>query len=267
MAFLQHSTDRKNSASHQEPEDVLWDKISPDLEALENICTRLGSQCFSKKPLNHGAYARVFHYTLDNDRQLVARVILPVREIIKTESEIAAMDMVRGMSFLTYPIDHSNHRNTAARTSIPVPKVYLFCSTPHNPVKAEWIFMDLVPGQRFVDCFGELGYEQKTKMATDLARIVSDLFSITSNYCGSLLQDHTLSEAQRSPRYTNTIASPTSGEPHSVITASPYSIGPFNDIVFLTLNEIVPASSCGPFPNERQFLEACVPRRTCDTPF
>lgn len=86
-----------NPASHQEPEDVLWDKICPNLEALENIiCTHFGSPCCSKKPLNHGAYARVFHYTLDNNLQLVARVILPVRETIKTESEIAAMDMVRG---------------------------------------------------------------------------------------------------------------------------------------------------------------------------
>jgi hypothetical protein len=108
MALLQHFTDRKTSAFHQDPEDVLWDKISPDLEALENICTRLGSQCFSKKPLNHGAYARVFHYMLDNNLQLVGRVILPVRETIKTEPEIATMDMVRGMWFLVYPIDHAN---------------------------------------------------------------------------------------------------------------------------------------------------------------
>jgi len=44
----------------------------------------------------HGVYARVFLYTLENGLQVIARVILPVREGIKTESEIAAMDMMRG---------------------------------------------------------------------------------------------------------------------------------------------------------------------------
>jgi hypothetical protein len=116
--------------------------------------------------------------------------------------------------------------------------------------------MDFVLGQRFLDCFGELSYQQKT----DLARAVSDLFSITSNYCSILLRDHTLSEAQRSPRYTNAITRPTSGEPHSAVTAIPYSIGPLNYIIFLTLDKIVPASSCGLFSNERQFLEACAYR-------
>jgi hypothetical protein len=53
--------------------------------------------------LNHGAYARAFHYTLENGFQLVARVILPARKTIKTEAEISTMEMVR----CTYPFTYS----------------------------------------------------------------------------------------------------------------------------------------------------------------
>jgi hypothetical protein len=92
MTFLQHTT------NSPEPEDILWDKTNPDLEELRSIIgVHFNSPCRSQEPLNHGAYARVFLYTLQNDIQLVARVILPVRETIKTEAEIAAMDMARGL--------------------------------------------------------------------------------------------------------------------------------------------------------------------------
>ena len=33
-----------------------------------------------------------------------------------------------------------------ARTRIPVPEVYLYCSTPHNSVGAEWFLMEYMPG-------------------------------------------------------------------------------------------------------------------------
>jgi hypothetical protein len=81
----------------------LWDKIDPDLEELERIISEhFGSSHRSKKPLNHGAYARVFHYTLKNGFQLVARVILPTRQTIKTEAEVSTMEMVRGAYPLMY---------------------------------------------------------------------------------------------------------------------------------------------------------------------
>ena len=98
ITFLQHKT-----GSTPEPEDILWDKTDPDLEALKSIIgTHFNSPCRSQEPLNHGAYARAFLYTLQNDIQLVARVILPVRETIKTETEIAAMDMARGLLIQNY---------------------------------------------------------------------------------------------------------------------------------------------------------------------
>jgi hypothetical protein len=98
IRFLQPITGSRSAGSTSEPEDILWNKTDPDLGALKGIIgTHFNSPCRSQEPLNHGAYARAFLYTLQNDIQLVARVILPVRETIKTEAEIAAMDMARGL--------------------------------------------------------------------------------------------------------------------------------------------------------------------------
>jgi len=38
----------------------------------------------------------VFLFTLENGKQVIARIILPVRESVKTEAEVAAMELVRG---------------------------------------------------------------------------------------------------------------------------------------------------------------------------
>jgi len=42
-----------------------------------------------------GSYARVYLFTLENDFQVIGRVVFPVRETVKTEAEVAAMELVR----------------------------------------------------------------------------------------------------------------------------------------------------------------------------
>jgi hypothetical protein len=92
LTILQHS---ECSCSHSE--DELWNETNPDIEALKGIIKdHFNSSCQTEEPMKHGAYARVFLYTLQNGLQVIARVTLPVRKGIKTESEIGAMDMVRG---------------------------------------------------------------------------------------------------------------------------------------------------------------------------
>jgi hypothetical protein len=46
--------------------------------------------------MDDGAFARVFLFTLQNGMQVIARIVLPVRESVKTEAEVAAMELVRG---------------------------------------------------------------------------------------------------------------------------------------------------------------------------
>jgi len=116
--------------------------------------------------------------------------------------------------------------------------------------------MDYVPGMRFVDCFDDLNYEQKSKTATDLAFTMSQLFSFTTSYCGTLLRDQSLPRDQRSPRYNNLDCGPITMQPHSGVSDGSFLIGPVSDITLLDYRRIVPAARCGPFSTERQFLEA-----------
>jgi aminoglycoside phosphotransferase (APT) family kinase protein len=74
-----------------------------------------------------------------------------------------------------------------ARGGVPVPQVYLYCGTPNNPVRAEWIIMEYMPGKLFGDCIECLTDEQKRRTGADLAGIMSALFQITAPQCGSLL--------------------------------------------------------------------------------
>ena len=111
--------------------------------------------------------------------------------------------------------------------------------------------MDFVPGRLFVVCFDQLTYEQKTRTATDLATVVSTIYTITSSYCGSMIYSQLLTDDQHSPRYGSAPPSTCTG-----IADNKFMIGPFNDITFLELPQTVPASSCGPFRTERNFLEA-----------
>jgi hypothetical protein len=46
--------------------------------------------------MDGGAYARVYLFTLEDDQKVVGRVVLPVRESVRTEAEVAAMELLRG---------------------------------------------------------------------------------------------------------------------------------------------------------------------------
>ena len=181
----------KISGNSSEPEDILWEQINPNLDAFCTIISNhFGSPCQSRVPLQPGAYARTFLYILQNGLHLVGRVILPVRRTLKTEAEVAAMDSIRGTctllgrSLLTL--------GSPARTSIPVPCVHLYCSTPDNPVRAEWVLMDYIPGQRLADCWDEMGVPAKARTAKDLARAMAEMFALTASHCGALLRDLSL---------------------------------------------------------------------------
>lgn len=197
-----------------------------------------------------GAYARVFLFTLENDQQVVGRVVLPVRETAKTEAEVASMILVR------------------ACTRIPVPQVYLYCSTPHNPVGAEWILMQYMPGRPLGDCFENLTYLQKIRVGTDLALVMSSLYKIKASQCGSISRmrrKHSISclkkesifpRALSHPIYAASTSSHLGGLNVPAIIHEGFSIGPVNDLTFLSYPHQIPPQLCGPFDSERQFLAA-----------
>ena len=83
--------------SELEDEEILWNEIDPDLPALETIIQQhFGQACKLEESFELGSYARTFLYRLTNGKSLVARVILPVRDYIKTECEVSSMCFIRG---------------------------------------------------------------------------------------------------------------------------------------------------------------------------
>jgi hypothetical protein len=78
-------------------DESLWRAANANLMALQDIVSaHFRSPCRNHAPMGGGAYARVFLFTLEDDQQVVGRVVLPVRETVKTEAEVASMILVRG---------------------------------------------------------------------------------------------------------------------------------------------------------------------------
>ena len=130
--------------------------------------------------------------------------------------------------------------------------------------------MEYVPGQRLVDRWDEMSVPQKMRTATDLARAMAEMFTLTASHCGSLLGDLSLDDSKRSLRYepsaedasvvnslaVNTPYKDAPVEAHKRVIDGDFIIGPINDLTFLTLMESAPVSLCGAFTTERAFLEA-----------
>ncbi|KAF8498285.1 hypothetical protein JB92DRAFT_3125410 [Gautieria morchelliformis] len=181
-----------------------------------------------------GVYARAVLFSLDNNRKVVARVVLPVRESVKTEAEVATMALVRGLLVLQHA---------------------------HNPVGAEWILMEYMPGTRLGDSVATLTDDQKVRTGMDMADIMYSLFQITARQCGSLLRSDSQDDRglpYRSLRYPINSLPVSPGHLGSNAAIDPktgFAIGPVNDIGFLPHPTHLPAQLCGPFSTEREWME------------
>jgi hypothetical protein len=83
---------------HLHADDVLWKATNVNMIALQTIiCAHFRTEYSHHRRMDDGSFARVFLFTLSNNKQVVARVVLPIRESVKTEAEVAAMEVVRGV--------------------------------------------------------------------------------------------------------------------------------------------------------------------------
>ncbi|KIJ31397.1 hypothetical protein M422DRAFT_266935 [Sphaerobolus stellatus SS14] len=211
------------SPSPLSPHATLWNETNPNLDALDSIINQhfIDTDCLKRVSLGDGAYSRAFLYTLNSGFQVVAKVILPVRPVFKTEK----------------------------KTSVSVPDVYLYCSIPNNPVRAEWIIMQYVAGTGFIDCFEDLSAEKRYQTAIDIARIISSIFSITASYCGSVLPDN----CENSLRYPT---APLSTRSEAGTQISKLDDIPLRILASQSSRSTVPREQCGPFSSEKEWMEA-----------
>ena len=92
------SPSSSDGSSSPGPDELLWQSAHVDIAALQTIVsTHFHAQCRCFEPLGAGSYARAFLFSLENNIQVVGRIVLPIRESIKTEAEVAAMELVRGI--------------------------------------------------------------------------------------------------------------------------------------------------------------------------
>jgi hypothetical protein len=119
--------------------------------------------------LGEGGFNRAFLITMHDGFQLAGRIPYHTTEPkhLIIASEVATMDFLR-------------------INGIPVPKVYSYSTTSHNPAGTEYIFMELVQGTNLGDIWFDLPEKARITVVTRLAALESRLFSLQLPASGSL---------------------------------------------------------------------------------
>ncbi|KAL2859469.1 kinase-like domain-containing protein [Aspergillus pseudodeflectus] len=127
--------------------------------------------------LAEGGFNRSFLITLQNGRQLVARIPYPVTEpkALMIASEVATMDFVRSHG-------------------IPVPKIFDYSVTEDNAAGTEYIFMEYVQDINLGHIWFTLTWKQREKIVTSLVELESRLFALQFPASGSLFYSRDLAD-------------------------------------------------------------------------
>ena len=174
------------------------------------------SDCGSAIPvgvLEYASCARVYSFSLPGSRRIIACLVAPVKPLFKTEGEVAAMDFVLGKCHNNIVILWSLVLRIfqTGRTSLPVPKVFAYCSEA-NPVGAEWVLMEYMPGVELCKAWEALAYDKRARFALDLVDTCDQLSQLRAHCCGvvyhstrrstdDLSLPASLSQTIRSPRW------------------------------------------------------------------
>ncbi|KAF8067847.1 hypothetical protein FPV67DRAFT_1780866 [Lyophyllum atratum] len=120
--------------------------------------------------LSEGGYHKVYNILHSDGTPLdaVVRVACPAFPIDKLESEVAT------------------YKYLAAHTKIPVPDIYAWNSDASNPVGAEYLIMQKVPGASASDSWESLPDEVRTTVVSEVAQHVMEIFSLRFDSAGSL---------------------------------------------------------------------------------
>ncbi|CAG8548989.1 1060_t:CDS:2, partial [Dentiscutata heterogama] len=103
--------------------------LNVNLDALKKLASNVFQvQCISIQEFNEGGFHKVYILKMEDGKEYIGRVAFPVYPQWKTESEVAVMEYIH------------------LYTNIPVPKVYYWNSSVNNPVGAEYILMEYLPG-------------------------------------------------------------------------------------------------------------------------
>ncbi|RDW83787.1 aminoglycoside phosphotransferase family protein [Aspergillus mulundensis] len=134
----------------REQEQFACRYVQFELQPLLDIAaSAVGAQyCARVLKLAEGQYNKVFVLTMDNGREIIAKLPNPNagRPHFTTSSEVATMDFLRNV------------------LDLPVPKVYAWSSRAENPVGAEYILMEKQHGVMLSEVWGALKGKHRAQL-------------------------------------------------------------------------------------------------------
>ncbi|KAK6365426.1 hypothetical protein LTR64_008795 [Lithohypha guttulata] len=125
--------------------------------------------------LAEGGFNRVFQLTMRDGTEVLARLPYPSTKPKRfaVASEVATLELVRSHG-------------------IPVPKVLHYSPDAENPVGAEFIIMEKLPGRPLGDQWFSLSEDQRLKVISEVVRIEVNLSKIDLPAYGSIYYKHDL---------------------------------------------------------------------------
>ncbi|EPQ51183.1 hypothetical protein GLOTRDRAFT_141032 [Gloeophyllum trabeum ATCC 11539] len=161
-----------------------------NVDALKSIAVSAGHADSVTRivKLAEGAYNKVFLLTLDNSREIIARIKTPHAgpAHLVTASEVATMDFVR------------------SHLGVPVPAVLSWSShSEQTPVKAEYIIMEKAPGIEVSTVWDKLSRRQQRELVINWLEIEKRLMAPISGGYGSLYYRADVEPSQYLSLYPN----------------------------------------------------------------
>ncbi|KAE8337770.1 hypothetical protein BDV24DRAFT_154051 [Aspergillus arachidicola] len=143
-----------------------------ELQELLGIAASVvaAQSCARVLKTSEGQYNKVFLLTMDNGREIVAKLPNPNagRPHFTTASEVATMDFLRNV------------------LNLPVPQVYAWSSrVTGNPVGAEYILMEKQTGVMLSDVWGSLNGKQRAQLVLHVVDFEKTLAATKFNGFGS----------------------------------------------------------------------------------
>lgn len=164
--------------------------ITFDFEAL---CRRVielcpGAASVSRCKKKEGGFNRVFVFTTDNGRRLVARLPFPIAgpPKITTQSEVATIrygkSIISRMALWLTPASDA----VQAKTSIPVPKILDWCDTASTSIGTEYIIMEHADGVPLQKMWPRMAGDQKIRCINAIYQAIKDVANVRFPAYGSL---------------------------------------------------------------------------------
>ncbi|DAA78638.1 TPA_exp: Uncharacterized protein A8136_2423 [Trichophyton benhamiae CBS 112371] len=165
-------------------------RIRFDMHALASVAAGATSatKCVGIQRCPDGLYNKAFVLSMDNGKEVVAKLPNPNAGVpyYTTASEVATMEFAR------------------KSLQTPAPRVYAWnasTDTKNNPVGAEYIVMEKIPGVQLSEIWWNLKLKQKLKVFAQIARYMRRWTSVNFSQIGSLYYTENIPTASNEPLY------------------------------------------------------------------